>query len=117
MRLLVGADVQRLGGLARQLLVGDLRLGLALLHELDGEREAEHERDQRVAAHLASLRAHLLAGVALPDGGVLGLLVGDAQKGVAVARVLRALGDATVHLGLRGLVLLERADLRERRCG
>ena len=114
MRFLVGADAQRLGRFFRQLLVRDLGLLLAPLHQLDGEREAEHACDEGESQHFAAFGLHRLAGVALPDGGVLRLLVGDAQQRGAVVLVLGAGRDAPVHFGFGHLVLLEDANLCER---
>ncbi len=55
--------LQRLGRFFRQLLVGDLGLLLAPLHQLDGEREAEHARDQRESQHLAALAGFISSPV------------------------------------------------------
>ena len=114
MRFLVFADGQGLGDFAGQRLVGELRVRFALLHELDGEREAEHARDERETAHLAALGQQAAPGVTLPYLCMVRFFVGYAQQRGAVRLVFRVFGDAAIHFRFRDLVLLENEDLLER---
>jgi len=86
--LLLVRDAGGLRDAAREVLVAGLGALFTLLHQLDGEGEAQHTGQQDVPAHSAEVGLCIMPDVLLPETIVALLVAGDVLQNLTVGGVL-----------------------------